>query len=240
MTPSRLLVPFLVLAGSCATAHHGTRPGDMTAAEHLDNARSHTEQISGWRGTYRGVYGGHHAGYWGPGSGWYPWYYSWDPDEEHRALAAAHRDAADQLKLQFEAACAYFPRGLEVESPLDSFTTSISAIPSGVVFHVSDRAGSPDAVLASLRCHRAWLQLAPNPAAANNPLLIEGVKWMTHAGRDDVEVMATARDDGAAAELARRSALTLERARRSSSQRPGESADARSREGEPPSAPPRR
>lgn len=218
MTPSRLLVPFLVLAGSCATAHHGTRPGDMTAAEHLDNARSHSEKISGWRGTYRGVYGAHHhAGYWGPGFGWYPWYYSWDPDEEHRALAAAHRDAAEQLKLQFETACAYVPRGLEAESPLDA-ASSISTIPRGVVFHVPDTAGSPDGVLATLRCHRAWLQLAPNPGATDDPLLVEGVTWMTHAGGNDVEVMATARDDRSAAELARRSTLVLERARRSPSQ----------------------
>jgi hypothetical protein len=215
----------LLLAGACATSHHGTRPDDMTAAEHANAAREHSEQITGRHGygVYNNPYPGSYTN-WRAGSGSYPWYYygsyySWDPDEEHRALAAAHRDAAEQLKLQYESACSLVPRGLEAMSPLDGFTTSTSPIEHGIVFHLSPQAGAPDVVLARLRCHRAWLRLAPNDVAADSPLLVEGVTWMTHAGANGVEVMATARDDRNRDELARRAALVVERTRKTSAAR---------------------
>lgn len=216
MTTVHILASTLALAGACAAGHRGTGPDDMTAADHVSAARGHSEQITGTHG---------HGGYLGYGSypwyyyGSYPWYYSWDPDEEHRALAAAHRDAAEQLKLQHESACAGIPRGLEATSPIDAFATSISPLDRGVVFHLSPQAGPPEIVLAHLRCHRAWLKLAPTDAAATSPLLVDGVTWMTHASANGVEVMATARDDRGRDELARRARLVLERARKTSAAR---------------------
>lgn len=226
MTTIRVLAASVVFtAGACATGHHGTRPDDMTAAEHVGAAREHSEQVTGthghslYGGAYLGSYGYYRPGPWGYGYGAYPWYYSWDPDEEHRALAAAHRDAAEQLKLQYESACMLIPRGLEATSPLDAFATSTSPIERGVVFQLSEQAGPPEAVLTQLRCQRAWLKLAPTEGAADNPLLVEGVTWMTHSGPNGVEVMATARDDRGRDELVRRAALVIERARKTSAAR---------------------
>jgi len=214
-----LSATLIFAAGACATGSHGTRPGDMTAAEHTAAAREHSEQVTGMRSHpyYPGPYYGNSWGY-GYGYGSYPWHYSWDPDEEHRSLAAAHRDAAEQLKLEYEAACTLIPRGLDARSPLE-LATSTSPFDRGVVFHLSEQAEPPEVVLTRIRCHRAWLQLAPNDAAADSPLLVEGVTWMTHAGARGVELMATARDDRGRAELARRAALVIEHANRPSAMR---------------------
>lgn len=209
----RVVTSMLVLAGACATGHLGTRPDDMTAAEHLSAAREHSEQVTGAHvHAHQGLYPGYASFPWYH-HGSYPWYYAWDPDEEHRALAAAHRDAAEQLKLQYESACAAVPHGLEATSPLDAFAIAISPIDRGIVFHLSPQAGPPEIVLARLRCHLAWLRLAPTDAAANSPLLVEGVAWMTHAASTGVEAMATARDERGTHELARRAPLVLEHAR---------------------------
>lgn len=212
-------------AGACATESRGTRPDDMVASQHFAAASQHSQMVGtsayrpapyygGWHGGYGPGYG-----YWGYGYGAYPWYYSWDPDAEHRALAAAHRDAAEQLKLQYETACASVPRSLEGSSPLDTFATSTSPIERGVVFHLSAQAGPPEIVLAVLRCHRAWLKLSPTDEAATSPLLVGGVTWMTHAGENGVDVMATTNDNEARVELLRRAALVLERNRKTSATR---------------------
>lgn len=215
-------------SGACATESRGTRPGDMLASQHLAAASEHSRAVTGaysaapyYGGWYGYGYGAGH-GYWGYGGygyGSYPWYYSWDPDAEHRALAAAHRDAADQLKLQFETACASVPRALEASSPLDAFATSTSPIERGIVFRLSAQAGPPEVVLALLRCHRAWLALSPSDEATTSPLLVGGVTWMTHAGDSGIEVMATTDDSTARAELLRRAALVVERNRKPSAVR---------------------
>ena len=184
-------------------AHHGTRPDDMTAAEHHAAAREHAEMVTG---------SAYHHPTWSYSSGWYPWYY-WSPDDEHRALAEAHRDSAEQLKLQYDAACATLPAGAAASSPLETSTMSTSPIEGGIVFHLGEAAGPPDRLLAQLRCHRAWLKLAPTPGAADDPLQVDGVTWLARAGRAEVEVRAIASGDSARAELARRAAIVSERAR---------------------------
>lgn len=198
-----LAATFAMGAAACATAHHGTRPDDMTAAEHQAASGEHGEQVVG---------SGYHHPTWSYSSGWYPWYY-WSPDDEHRELAQAHRDSAEQLKLQYEAACANLPRGADVSSPLDTSVGSVSPIEGGIAFHLAETAGPPDRVLAQLRCHRAWLKLAPTPGAAEDPLQVDGVTWLTRAGRGEIEVRATASAESARAELARRAAIVSERAR---------------------------
>lgn len=222
-TTPRFGFALILITAACGAASPGTRPADMTASQHLAAASEHSQQITGTR-AHGGFIGGYpgwaYYGYRGFGYS-YPWHYTWDPDEEHRALAAAHRDAAEQLKLQYETACAAVPRALEASSLLDAFVSGGSPLDRGVVFHLSEQAGPPELVLAQLRCHRAWLQLSPTAEAADSPLLVEGVTWTTHAPASaGVEVMATAKDERSAAELRRRAALVIERARK-----PAQSAD---------------
>lgn len=199
MTTLRIVVASVL--GGCMAAHPGTHASDMTAAEHHAAAREHSRQITN---APRGP---------GYGYGSYPWYYAWNPDTEHRELAEAHDAAAERLEAQFDRACAQIPRGLEAESPLDTFTVAVSPMPGGVVFHLAEGAGPPDDVLAQLRCHHAWLMLAPRPGAGDEPLLVAGTSWMTHSGHDGIEVMATVADERERGELARRAQIALERSR---------------------------
>lgn len=217
-TNYRLAVVLALGFAACATEKSGTRPDDMMASQHLAASAEHSRAVTGRsQAPYYGWYGYGHGpgyGYWGHGYASYPWYYSWDPDAEHRALADAHRDAADQLKLRYETACAPVPKELHASSPLDAFATSTAPIERGVVFRLSPQAGDPEVVLAVLRCHRAWLALSPTDEAPTSPLMIENVSWMTHGDGPAVEVMATTDDTAARAELVRRAALLIERNRK--------------------------
>lgn len=187
----------------------------MTASEHMSASREHSEQITGMHA--HSVYGAGYPGWYS--GGWYPWYYSWDPDVEHRGLAAAHREAAEQLNVEYTAACKQVPREVAASSLLDSFATATSRTENGVLFYLAAEAGPPEVVLAQLRCHRAWLRLAPTAEAVDSPLLVEGVTWMTHVGANGIEVMASARDERSIAELARRAGLLIERNHKRSAMR---------------------
>ena len=184
-------------------AHHGTHPDDMTAAEHQAAAREHSEMVSG--SPYHHPMGSY-------SSGSYPWYY-WSPDDEHRALAQAHRDSAEQLKLQYEAACAGLSDRAAAASPLETSMVDTSPIEGGIAFHLVESAGPPDRLVAELRCHRAWLKLAPSAGAADDPLQLDGVTWLARGGNAGVEVLALASADSVRAELARRAAIVSERVR---------------------------
>jgi hypothetical protein len=178
----------------------------MTASEHMARAREHSEAAGTDPRTYT--------------SSSYPWYYYWDPKSDHRAIAEAHRDAADQLRLTYEAACVAVPRDSAATSPLDRYTRSIDPMPKGVVFHLAPEAGTPDAVLASLRCHRAWLMLGPPSSTADSPLLLNGIVLVVHAGASGIEVMVGVDNAAQLPELTRRARLTVEHAVARSAQPP--------------------
>lgn len=206
-----IVAALLTTTTACAASRAtGTHPEDMTATEHLEQARQLSLRAaeSGYRpGVYAtGQYGGPRS--W---SHWYPWYYYWDPSTEYAALADAHRDAAEELQIRYDAACALVPRGLEATSPL-SYATGSSPLDNGVVLHLGDEAGPPDVVLAGLRCHRAWLMLEPREGVGDEPVLLGGVVFVAHAGAGGTEVMLTVPDAKRLPELQRRAGLVVERA----------------------------
>ena len=201
----------LALAGSVAacTASRaaGTRPNDMTATEHLEQARAASLRAASARPGPYGV-GPHHASrYW---SHWYPWYYYWDPAAEYAALAQAHQAAAQELRVRFESACALVPRGLEATSTLVLYTTDLESVESGLIVHLAPEAGPPEMVLAGLRCHRAWLMLEPRDGAGDEPLLLDDILIVAHAGRTGTDVIFTVTRRGLVAELRRRLELATE------------------------------
>lgn len=200
-----LLASTAACAGSRAS---GTHPEDMTATEHLAQARQESLRAaaSGSRG-----YGYAHGPYGTPRywSNWYPWYYQWDPAAEHEALADAHRAAAEELQVRFDSACALVPRGLEATSPLAAYATRTHALANGVVFQLAPEAGPPDVVLAGIRCHRAWLVLEPRAGAGDEPLLLDGVVFVAHASSAGSEVMLTVTDKTLLPELERRASLVI-------------------------------
>jgi len=199
----------LVLGVACASQRSpGTRPGDMTAREHLAQAQAHGRRAST---TYaRSV---HHGApyYWS--SAWYPWYYYWDPALDHLDLADGHAKAAATLEADYEASCLLVARGLEAISPMELYATGSAPLDNGVVVHLMAAAGPPDMLLAELRCHRAWLRLAPRPGAADNVLMLDGLLIVVHATSEVVEVMFTVGDRALVPELRRRTQATVERAR---------------------------
>lgn len=207
--PAALLSFLLAIVAACAApSAHGTRPGDMTATEHLAQAREASLQAATPYGAYPYTLGGH--GVHGRGSHWSPWYYYWDPRAEYVALADAHRTAADELRVRYESACALVPRGAEAVSPLAAYATASETMDRGVVILLAPEAGPPEAVLARLRCRRAWLALEPRPDAADEPLLLDGAIAVAHANDAGTVVMLTVMDRAAVAELRRRAFATIQ------------------------------
>jgi len=94
---SSLLAVLAATTAACAASRaSGTHPEDMTATEHLEQAREASLRASA--GKRPGPYYASPSSaprYW---SHWYPWYYYRDPSVEYAALADAHRAAADERR----------------------------------------------------------------------------------------------------------------------------------------------
>lgn len=207
--PISAVAALLATTAACAGPRAaGTHPEDMTATEHLAQARQESLRAAATGSRGYGYAPGPYTtpryfGY------WYPWYYQWDPAAEHEALADAHRAAAEELQVRFDSACALVPRGLEATSPLAAYATRKHPLANGVVFQLAPEAGPPDAVLAGIRCHRAWLMLEPRAGIGDEPLLLDGVVFVTHAGATGTEVMLTVSDKTLLPELVRRASFVI-------------------------------
>jgi len=212
--PPAIVSMLLATATACAASRaSGTRPEDMTATEHLEQARQDSLRAAS-RGSRPGQYTVSPYStprYW---ANWYPWYYHWDPSTEYAALADAHRAAAEELQIRYASACALVPRGLETTSPL-RYATGSELLANGVVLHLAADAGPPEFVLAGLRCHRAWLMLEPREGMGDEPMLLEGVVFVTHAGDGATVVMLTVTNGTLVPELQRRAAAVVAAARAS-------------------------
>lgn len=211
---------FTFVTTACGGAS-GTRPHDMTAAEHMNEAAEHGTMAAQSDGTYaRTPY------YWNhpySGHGWYPWYYYWDPSAEHSQLAAAHASAADAVKLEHQAACTEIPEPTQALSPFDVYALDSDRTPDAVILHLAPEAGPPEVLLVRMRCHRAWLRLAPRDDEPHDLIAVDGAKVVVHAdGRDRVEVMFSIKDPVALSELDRRAQIAVLRAkqRRDAEKRP--------------------
>ena len=220
LSPCMRIAIALLAVGACGGAN-GIRPHDMTAAEHMQAARDHGEAASRTRDRAVVLGTPYHTGpryYWGHpywGQGYYPWYYYWDPRLDHLRLAEAHQTAADSLRAEYEAACVTVPTASQALSPLDVYALSSDRLDDGVVVHVARDAGPPEALLAGMRCHRAWLRLEPRPQAKDSLVTVDGATVVVHAARDGdgIEVMFSIKDDAGRSELVRRAQLTVLRAR---------------------------
>ncbi|MBZ0236960.1 MAG: hypothetical protein K8M05_31820 [Deltaproteobacteria bacterium] len=209
---SSLIAAVVATTSACAASRaSGTHPEDMTATEHLEQAREASLRAASGSGYRPGPYYASPYSaprYW---SHWYPWYYYWDPAVEAAALADAHRAAAEELQIRYDSACALVPRELEGTSALQEYATGSDPLDAGVVVHLAPEAGPPDVVLAGLRCYRAWLMLERRDGTDDEPLLLDGVVLVAHAGKAGTELMLTVGDKDDVAELQRRTAAVLAR-----------------------------
>jgi hypothetical protein len=204
----------LIVAACGSTA--GTRPEDMTAAEHRREARRHDREGARapyLRGSYLGGYygdssWGHPRGgsYWS--HGYYPWSYywssRWDTGASHYAEAEEHEAAADVLEKRYRDTCALVAPNTAPIPPLDRFVRSVAPTDRGVILRLARDAGPPDMLLAEIQCHTAWLQLAPRPEAANDITAVKGIEYVVRAEADGITVTITAADPNGIAELRRR------------------------------------
>lgn len=202
---------FTIAITACGGTN-GTRPHDMTAAEHMTQAAEHGTVAAQSGGSYSGTpYSWNHPY---SGQGWYPWYYYWDPSIEHRRLAAAHASAAEAVKLEHQAACTGVPEPMQALSPFDVYTLDSERTPDGMILHLAPEAGPPEVLLVRMRCHRAWLRLAPRDDEPHDLIAVDGAKVVVHAGgRDTIEVMFSIKDPVALAELNRRARIAGLRAK---------------------------
>lgn len=218
MRSFRSLATGVLLTASACGASQGTRPEDMTAAEHRDEARRHDRE--GMRAPYvRGSYlGGYYDPSWGHprgGSYWshgyYPWSYtwssSWDAGASHFAQAEQHDAAAAVLEKRYRETCALVAPNTAALPPLDRFVRAVVATDTGVLLQLSKDAGPPDVLLAEIQCHTAWLQLEPRPEAARDITAVNGISYTIKADADAITVSISASEPGAITELRRRAEL---------------------------------
>lgn len=159
------LVFITFLSAACATTNTAsTPPGGprgLRASEHLEVAEQHDAQAhnsNGWaNGSTVRV----------PGSESrdepvaMPWYRSWNAGAEHERMAAIHRSEAAQLEAGFDEACRGMTGAQASISPLKRYAVGGWQTTNGAILYLSPIAGAPDALLAMMKCHRAFMMLAP-------------------------------------------------------------------------------
>ncbi|MBL9019177.1 MAG: hypothetical protein JNL83_33620 [Myxococcales bacterium] len=194
---------WFLLLGACAASPRPAPQGGprgLRASEHVDLARDYDEQArashhwpdAGDRGDMR-------------------WARTWDSGAEHERLAAIHRGKAAQLHAAYEEACGARSVDDIAVSPLQRWGTGGTNTPNGVLVYLDARAGGPDKLLADLRCHRAWMMLAPAGMEAC-PLDLAGLVIDARGDSDGIVVSLSVRDPKLVPELQRRAAHDLESA----------------------------
>ncbi len=149
------------------------------------------------------------------GQTWYPWFYYWDPDLEHARLLAAGIQEGGALELEYRAACNEMPERVQARSALDTYAIDARRLRDGMLVHLAESVGPPEALLVALRCHRTWLRLLPRGEAHEDLLALDGIKVVVHAGaRDGVDVLFSSDDLDILTEIERRARIAVARATR--------------------------
>lgn len=193
----------VVVLGACATSRPPPPTGGprgLYASDHLEAARRHDDDARPGAGA--DLPG---AGAGDPSRG--IWYRSWDTAEHERA-AEIHRSRAAELEADYEDWCAGFTPAEIRRSPLQEFGIGTWNTATGVIVYLASGAGEPDRLLLRMKCHRAWMRLAP-AGMEGCPLDLPdlAIDARGDAGQVTVALSVPARW---VAELQRRAALDLE------------------------------
>lgn len=198
-------LPAVVLLAACAATSSTTKPSGgprgLRANEHSQAARQHDEAAM-------------NSSRWPDGHGdrvaySIPWVRSWDAGQDQERLAAIHRSKAAQLQAEYAEACG--DRSVTV-SPLQRHSVGGGKTSTGVIIYLSADAGMPDQLIADMRCHRAWMMLAPPAGMENCPLDLPGIKLDARGDSEGITISITATDPKLVEELHRRAAHELEAA----------------------------
>jgi hypothetical protein len=196
----------VVLVAACATTQAPPPPGGprgLRATEHLQVARQHDELAQ-----RRTVWPDATSA--SPDTAGVPWFRSWDTSAEHRELAMAHRSEAERLRDEYERACGARDAAEIALSPLRRYGLGGWPTSSGVILYLDPKAGPPDRLLADLRCHRAWMLLAPAPDMDMCPFDLPDIQLDARGDDDVITLSIVVHDPKLVEELHRRAAHELE------------------------------
>lgn len=192
------------LLASCATTSTVTPKGGprgLRASDHLDVASQHDE-LARQRVMYPPSFDG-------PDSTGVIWLRTWDTAADHERIAAVHRSEAAQLQAEYDEACGARPIDEVSISPLQRYGVGAWPTSTGVIVYLDSSAGGPDKLLAELKCHRAWMMLAPS-GMDDCPLDLAGLVLDARGDANGVTVSIAVRDAKLVDELHRRAAHDLE------------------------------
>ncbi|HTR50644.1 MAG TPA: hypothetical protein VMJ10_08050 [Kofleriaceae bacterium] len=205
----KLIFPIATaIAAGCATTpvpEPTGGPRGLRASDHLEAAQVHEAQATPplWPDMRPDATG--HV----PDTWQLPWYRSWDASAEHERIAELHRGAAAELQAEFEAACGSRSADQISISPLARFAIGGWPTATGAIMYLSPDAGDPDQLLADIKCHRAWMMLAPT-GMDDCPLDLPGIVLDARGDKGGITVSIVVRDPKLVEELHRRVALELE------------------------------
>jgi hypothetical protein len=204
------VISTLVLAAACSSNRPPPQaPGSrgLHANEHLSAAAEHDEAArdrSRWADTRPDGTGRVDQLLIGS-----PWHRTWDTAADQERAAAVHRSEAQALYAAYEEACGQRSTSEVATSPIVKYGISGSPTADGVVIYLSMQAGPPERLMADLKCHRAWMRLAP-ANMENCPLDLAGLQVEATGGADAITLTLTVRDRALIPELQRRAAQDLE------------------------------
>ena len=196
----------VVLLTACATTTTAPdEPGSrgLRASGHLDAAREQDE-LSRQQMMYPDVRAD------GTGSpSLAPWTRTWDSVTDHDRLAQIHRGAAAELHAEYDEACGSIAADRIPVSPIQRYGIGGSPTEDGAIIYLSPDAGPADRLLRDMRCHRAWMMLAPS-GMDSCPLDLAGIHVTVTGDAENIAVTITVRDRNLVEELQRRAASELE------------------------------
>lgn len=196
-----------VLLAACGSPPPVTQPGGprgLRSGEHLEEARRHDElarQRSSWPDTRSAGPTDAPVGV---------WFRSWDTTD-HDRMAAIHRGEAKAQNAEFAEACEGLAPEEITRSPIQRFGVGGWNTATGAIVYLSPNAGSPDHLLALMRCHRAWMMLGRTDME-DCPLDLPGLAIDARGDAAGVTVSLSVRDAKLVPELQRRAAKDLETA----------------------------
>lgn len=195
----------LLLAACATTPAPAPRggPRGLRASEHLDVARTH-DQMARHQVSMPPSFDSRDAN-------GVVWMRAWDPAAEHERIAESHRSEAAALHAEYEQACGSRPLEEVSVSPLQRYATGGWPTSTGVIMYLSPAAGPPDKLLADLKCHRAWMMLAP-AGMEDCPLDMPGIVLDARGEEGGVTVSIVVRDPKLVDELHRKAAHEVETA----------------------------
>jgi hypothetical protein len=201
------LVPLWLIACAAPTSEQSATPRGPRASDHLaiaDRENRRGDELMRWPDTGPGAEPGPHLT---PGA----WSGRWDTVAEHRRIAQLHRGKAAQLDAAYEEACGTASAAEVSVSPLQRYGIGSSEAPAGATVILSPDVGTPATLLASMRCHRAWMMLGRSQMD-DCPLDLPGIHVDAHGDAAAIELTISIDDPALVSELRRRVARDLEAA----------------------------